>query len=100
MKIKVKIIRAYNDNLAAHCIDESTGHISELFQFDYRKELLAWLFWMTGNYTPQNFSGKEFPEQYFIDACKAKYLILYGKCLPESVEIVSGKELITQKIQP
>jgi len=65
----------------------------ELFQFEERTHNGAqWYFWPAGNYNPTVFNGKEFPMNYFVDACKAKYMLdMKETSLPEKVNVVGGK---------
>lgn len=62
-----------------------------LFHFAYRKELGAWLFWLRGVRDPETFEGKEFPMDFFLDACRAKDFMLFGGRLDPEVNILSGR---------
>lgn len=68
-----------------------------LFQFEYRETEdmggPAWYFWLRGDYDPDTFKGtrKDFPMQFFLDACRAKNFIYYGGSLSEEATIVKGK---------
>lgn len=66
-----------------------------LFQFEYRTKAdggPAWFFWLRGNLDPDTIEGKkkDFPMQFFKDACKAKAFIFSG-VMPDEVEIVKGE---------
>lgn len=56
----------------------------------------AWYFWLRGNYNPYIFNGKkkDFPMEFFVNACRAKSFTLFGKGIDDEVNIVSGKENI------
>ena len=91
MELNISIKRTENGNLGAFCAHEMRF---ELFQFAYRKELKSWLFWLRGNYDPQQFTDQPFPMKFFKDACRAKYFLTYGTEIPDSVKIVSGSSFI------
>ena len=71
-----------------------------LFQFEYREnENLggpAWYFWLRGNYDPNIFKveKKDFPMEFFKDACRAKMFIRDGGKMCDDVNIVSGSHLL------
>lgn len=71
----------------------------ELFQFAYRKESGRWLFWLKGELNPEVFPGKEFPMKFFLDACRAMFFLRNGGPLPDTAEIVQGKELIEKQLR-
>ena len=87
MKIQIKIIE--DGNLAA-----MTENLL-LFEFDYRKECGAWLFWFAGWKASKCFEGPKanFPLQFFKDACRAKYFFIAGT-LPDKIEITEGENLL------
>ena len=65
------------------------------FQFEYRAKAdggPAWFFWLRGDFDPDTIEGKkkDFPMQFFKDACKAKAFIFNG-AMPDEVEIVRGE---------
>lgn len=62
-----------------------------LFHFAYRKELGGWAFWLRGDRNPERFPGKDFPINYFLDACRAKDFILFGGSLDSVVNITAGR---------
>lgn len=70
---------------------------STLFQFEFRKELHSWLFWLRGERDPEVFHGKTFPWDFFLDACRAKHFILNGGSLPNVVFVDSGKDLVEKQ---
>ena len=92
--MKIEIVKNQCGSLFA--IDNESCY--GLFQFEYREtEEMggpAWYFWLRGNYDPDIFEGKkkDFPMDFFKDACRAKIFILTGKGLHEDVEIIKGKQ--------
>ena len=91
MTLKVIIGQAENQNLAVW------WESSELFQFDYRKEMKAWLFWLRGNHNPYSFPQKEFPRKFFEDACRAMFLLRFGLPLPDDVVVIEGEKLLEKR---
>lgn len=85
-------IKKNGSNLAAVCGD------LHLFDFDYRKELGAWCFWVRGRsqYDPIQRSGRAFPWVYFKDLCRATAFLNFELPLytAEATDIVSGKSYI------
>ena len=70
-----------------------------LFQFEYRDERMggpAWYFWLRGDFIPVilECEKKDFPMQFFLDACKAKSFLLRCGELDEDVVIVKGKKYL------
>ena len=54
-----------------------------------------WRFYPEGEHQPVIFTGEEFPEEYFVNLCKAKYFIeMHVDQYPESVEVVKGKKFL------
>lgn len=68
-----------------------------LFAFTYREEAGGWLFWLRGNHYPAIFEGGAFPMRFFLDACRAKYLIRGGDALPEGAKVVKGMSYIKDR---
>ena len=50
----------------------------ELFDFEYRENEDKWYFWPNTDYNPTIFEGSEFPMDYFVNLCKAKYFCITG----------------------
>lgn len=78
-------------------VDAETNR--ELFQFEYRRKCdggPAWFFWLRGQYDPDKVFGKkkDFPMNFFVNACRAKCFLLLGRNLDDVVNIVQGKENI------
>ncbi len=79
-----------------------TKSLYGLFQFEYRKTKdmggPAWYFWLRGGNDPDIFNGKkkDFPMEFFTNACKSKLFILTGKGMDEDVEIVKGEDNLTK----
>ena len=90
MKIEVQILKCEDGNLIAW----ANGTVS-LFEFVYREELSAWLFWFNGWRASRHFIGtrEDFPMQFFKDACRAKFFFC-ADILPDTVEITEGEKLI------
>ena len=64
--------------------------VSVLFEFDFRTDANAWLFWTPGReFNPCVIPGKKFPMKYFADACRAVHFLRNDSGLNESV-IVEG----------
>lgn len=98
--MKIKIIRDKWGSLFV------TDGIYPLFQFEYRKSENRWLFWLNGDYDPAVFGGRDFPVKFFINACRAKYFIMFADgCgngfvdMPEKVEVTEGMEYIEKYIK-
>ena len=94
--MEIEIVKNRYDSLFA--VDTKTNY--GLFQFEYRNKDLggpAWYFWLRGNYDPDIFNGKrkEFPMEFFNNACKAKLFLLTGKW-DDEVIIVKGEKHITK----
>ena len=94
--MKINIERNLYGSLFA--IDAESQTI--LFQFEYRRKDLggpAWFFWLRGNLDPDTIEGKkkDFPMQFFKDACKAKAFIFNG-VMPDEVEIVRGEDNLSK----
>lgn len=68
--------------------------IVTLFQFEPRNTIgPEWFFWPNGQSTPVIFHGEEFPMEYFVNLCKAKFFADFGVDeYPDSVKIVQGKK--------
>ena len=101
MILKIQIRRKEGGNLCA--IVERDGKPREtLFQFDYRNylDVPAWLFWTNGQRFPMKFPGarKDFPMQYFRDACRARYFLYLGSTeIPDDIVITYGHGHIGMK---
>ena len=98
--MNITIERRDKDGASLFAYAEGTYY--PLFQFEYRDtESMggpAWYFWLRGSYDPDIFKGsrKEFPMDFFKDACRAKAFIYKGKGMHEEVEIVKGKRNLSR----
>ena len=96
--MKITITKKDKDSISLFAVADST--FIPLFQFEYRdtEEMggPAWYFWLRGGYDPDIFKGekKDFPMDFFKDACRARLFIYTGKGLHEDVEIVAGEKYI------
>lgn len=104
--IDIQIRKNSHGNLSAY-VDRG-GRIdsfNELFQFAYRKDEQGnngrWLFWLTHHNHPTIFAcaRKDFPMQFFLDACRAKYFIRYQAEMPADIQITHGHGHIGMKKQ-
>ena len=62
----------------AYCSLFATCGRYTLFQFEYRTDEDKWYFWPNTDFNPTIFEGSEFPMEYFINLCKAKYFCITG----------------------
>lgn len=68
-----------------------------LLKFEWREEEGDWYFWLANNYCPTVFEGREFPMEFFTDACRAMAFVTRwyrGDRLPDGIQIVSGKKFL------
>lgn len=96
--LKIQIKKNEHGNLSAIIdSDKDVNSLNTLFEFAYRKECGAWLFWLGRHNIPKEFRGpkKDFPMQFFKDACRAKYFLHpAGGIIPDEIKIMRGVELI------
>ena len=64
-----------------------------MFQFGYQADRDEWLFWMPGRgaYDPTIIKGKDFPLEYFTNACRAVHFLREDGGLDEVVNIFNYK---------
>lgn len=71
-----------------------------LFQFEYREDEImggpAWYFWLYGNHNPNIFPGekKDFPMEFFKDACRALAFVHRVGQLNEEITIIAGEKYL------
>ena len=67
-----------------------------LFHFEYRSEVPAWYFWLRGEANPTIIKGqrKDFPIEFFENACRAKYFIRFEKGINDEVNIIKAPNYI------
>lgn len=66
-----------------------------LFAFEYRKEKGCWYFWPRSPYIPAVIPGREFPMEFFRDACRAKHFIkAFPDAMADDIVITSGRSYI------
>ena len=75
----------------AGCLVAFGNHIA-LFKFTYDKN--SWYFWIRGAFDPEVIKGRQFPMDFFVDACKAKHFLRVGGKLAEEINIISGQSYI------
>ena len=80
--MEIKITKEHNGHMYAQ------EGVAVLFEFEFREESGAWLFWMPGRpYDPCKIPGKKFPMGYFLDACQACHFLRNDGGLNESVTV-------------
>ena len=69
-----------------------------LFPFEYRDDEDKWYFWHDSRllpFHPVTFDGQEFPMEYFMHLCRAKYFIATGiDTWVKDAKIISGKKYL------
>lgn len=72
--------------------------IVAMFQFVYKADRDEWFFWLPGRnaYDPTIIKGKEFPLDYFTNACRCIHFLREDDGLDDVVNIINYR-LVKQK---
>ena len=95
--INVKIF-----NQPGYCSLEAHAGCITLFPFEYRSDENKWYFWHDAQnlpFHPVIFDGPDFPMEYFMHLCRAKYFTSTGTdTWVQDVKIIAGKKYL--KVAP